>query len=481
MTLQEYMEYDNRYKVLLHIADTGLEKAHPLIEQGDLLAKPPKSPIDAIKRPFMKVLRRMNYWMMEPYFTALHHTFGAACALRDSIRAEYNERLEQYFAELSPEDQKKVEAYEERQRQLKEGNHRVLQIVSTVNFGDAVGNDVLAIDRALKEAGYLTGIYSGRCHPKLSRLDIYDVERLPELNEEDVIIYHFASGDMLEGRIRALKCKKVLRYHNITPPAFYEPYDADATFNTKAGLGQIRRMKDVFDYGMIDSEYNCRDLRAMGHRYPMDVVPIVIPFKDYEQSPDPDVIQTYRDGHKNIVFVGRIAPNKKFEDLIESFAVYKERYDKDARLILVGNYGAEDRYYRKLQDLVKEKEVKDVIFTGHCSFPAILAYYTVADIFLCLSEHEGFCVPLIEAMFFKTPIIAYDSSAIAGTLKDAGILLKKKDPAYVAEQMHHLMEDEAKQKELIINGERRIEELQYEVVKEEMLACVRKWQSEVGA
>ena len=165
----------------------------------------------------------------------------------------------------------------------------------------------------------------------------------------------------------------------------------------------------------------------MGYTCPMKVLPILIRFEDYEQEPDADVIRKYSDGATNLLFVGRMAPNKKVEDVISAFAYYKEHYDKTARLFLVGSFQETDLYYQYLQKHIKKLGTHDVIFSGHISFQAVLAYYKIADVFLCMSEHEGFCVPLVEAMYFGVPIVAYDSSAIADTLGGAGILLKNKD------------------------------------------------------
>ena len=350
-----------------------------------------------------------------------------------------------------------------------QGRQRIIQIVASLNFGDAVGNDVRAIARALNEAGYATGIFTMAVHPKIKDEGVYLINMLPELNENDLIIYHYATADELADIIKEAPCKVVLRYHNVTPPAFFHGYDEGAEKVTREGLDEIADLKDAIDYGIVVSDFNKKDLIDMGYQCPIAVAPILIPFKDYEQEPDKDVVTRYSDGKTNIVFVGRIVPNKKFEDVIACFAAYKEKYDPTARLFLVGNYQETDLYYQYLQDVIKKCGVEDVIFPGHIAFNAILAYYKIADLFLCMSEHEGFCVPLVEAMFFETPIVAYASTAIPGTLGGSGVLVETKEPEAVAEKMHQVITDQAYREEIIEKQKRRLEDFSYDRIKEQIL------------
>ena len=353
---------------------------------------------------------------------------------------------------------------------------RIIQLVSSLNFGDAVGNDALAIKHMLERAGYATAIFTFAIHPKIKEENVYSIDLLPELTEEDIIIYHYASEDGFRKLIEDTAAKVVLRYHNVTPPEFFHGYDEKAEIITRKGLVQIKGMRDAIDYGMVDSEQNKRDLEQMGYQCPISVVSILIPFKDYEQQPDKDVVTRYSDGKKNIVFVGRIVPNKKFEDVIACFAAYKEKYDSSARLFLVGNYQETDIYYQYLQEYIKKCGVKDVIFPGHIAFNAILAYYKIADLFLCMSEHEGFCVPLVEAMFFETPIVAYASTAIPGTLGGSGVLVETKEPEMVAETMNRIIRDEQYRHEIVVGQKQRLKDFSYENIKEQILDEIEKVQ-----
>lgn len=351
---------------------------------------------------------------------------------------------------------------------------RIIQIVSTLNFGDAVGNDVLAIKRALKESGYRTAIFAESIHERINDIDVFPLSFLPELQKEDVIIYHFANADPFSYKLAELNCKKILRYHNITPPNFFHGFDQTSALIGEQGLQEVKNLVSVIEYGLIDSEFNKKDLISMGYKCKLDVVPILIPFSDYDKLPDASVIKRYKDGKTNILFVGRGAPNKKIEDVIRIFSVYKKKYDLDARLFLVGKYEKNSKYYNYLQNVIEEENVKDVIFPGHISFEAILAYYQIANVFVCMSEHEGFCVPLVEAMYFDVPIIAYDSSAVPDTLQGSGVLVNTKDPLLIAEEIHKIISDQDYAMSIIKEERKRLQDFQYATIKEQIINLLRK-------
>ena len=145
------------------------------------------------------------------------------------------------------------------------------------------------------------------------------------------------------------------------------------------------------------------------------------------------VRRLYDDGRTNVLFVGRVIPNKKIDDLVRSFAFFQKWVRPRSRLLLVGDHRGFERYFDRLQELVSELRVDEVVFTGHVDDDELYAYYRLADAFLCLSEHEGFCVPLQEAMHFGLPVIAYDAGAVRETLRGGGILLQDKGPEVVAE------------------------------------------------
>ncbi|MBQ8297434.1 MAG: glycosyltransferase family 4 protein, partial [Ruminococcus sp.] len=288
---------------------------------------------------------------------------------------------------------------------------RVIQLLTTVSFGDAVSNDTIALRGAIEGMGYKTAIYAENIDSRLPKNTAEPVSCLKNVSSDDIIIYHKSTGTDLSFKLEQYKCRKLMIYHNVTPPEFFRPYNIQAAALTEYGLEGARYLRDKIDYCLAVSSFNMSNLRDMGYTCPIDIRPILIPFEDYKKTPDEEIIRRYTsDGWTNIVFVGRIAPNKRHENLIRAFYEYKKINPK-SRLILVGSYSGMENYYERLVKYTKALGLEDVIFTGHIKFNQILAWYRAADVFLCMSEHEGFCVPLVEAMFFDVPIVAYDSSA----------------------------------------------------------------------
>lgn len=357
---------------------------------------------------------------------------------------------------------------------------RIIQIVPTLAYGDAIGNDAMALKDALVSMGYNTNIYSNSIVPPLTRKDGLHIKKMPKLKENDIVIFHLSTGTDLNFKVADYPGKKIVIYHNVTPPHFFEDNDDFICKINQWALEGVAYLADKIDYCLADSDFNKYELEECGYKCPIDVLPILIPFEDYRKEPDQKIVDDYsNDGATNIIFTGRIAPNKKQEDVIRAFYCYKKYYNSSARLFLVGSYKEEDEYYQKLKEYVWKLGVKDVYFTGHIRFNQILAYYKIADAFLCMSEHEGFCVPLVEAMFFDVPIVAYNSTAIPSTLGGSGLLLDDKDPMIVAKAIDTLLNnDELKQK--VINNQReRLADFGYEKIKQQFEQYLNKFISSI--
>ncbi|MBR1494205.1 MAG: glycosyltransferase family 4 protein [Acidaminococcaceae bacterium] len=343
---------------------------------------------------------------------------------------------------------------------------RVIQLLPTISYGDAVGNDVLAIREILRGLGYETAIYAENIDSRLPEGAALPYSCFPQISRDDVVIYHASTGTDLNYALREMPGRKLMIYHNITPPEFFAPYSQAAMKLCDYGLKGVRNMPGSVEYCISDSEFNKRDLLRMGFTCPIDVCPIIIPFSDYETPPNPGLMEKYGgDGVTNLLFVGRIAPNKKQEDVIRAFYAYHRFYDKNSRLILCGSWNGMERYYQRLADYAEALGLRqDVIFTGHIRFEEILAWYRVADAFVCMSEHEGFCVPLVEAMYFNVPIVAYNSSAIPETLGDSGVLLEDKSPALTAAAIDRVVSNKELREKVISRQQERLNNFSYEVV-----------------
>ena len=353
---------------------------------------------------------------------------------------------------------------------------RIIQMVTAISPGDAVGNDVQALDRMLRDEGFITEIYAETIDPRLKGKGIQNVSKLTALSEEDIILYHACTATDLNMRFTEFGGKKVMIYHNITPPVFFEKYSPQAADACRRGENQIKNIAARVDYCIAVSNYNRQQLIAMGYQCPIDICPILIPFEDYRKMPDESVLKKYQnDGWTNLLFVGRLAPNKGYQNIIAAFAAYHKLYNPQSRLFLVGNPGGMDAYLDELSQYIKKLGVQEyVVFSGHVRFPEILSYYRLANVFVCMSAHEGFCVPLVEAMEFNIPIVAYDSSAIPDTLGKGGILLDSTNPYVAAEVINNLVQNESLRNYIREEQQHQLDRFQYETVRKQFLGILER-------
>ena len=183
---------------------------------------------------------------------------------------------------------------------------------------------------------------------------------------------------------------------------------------------------------MADSAFNAREIEAMGHPR-AGVLPLVLDFKALRSAPDRRVLRQYRDGLVNVLFVGRCAPNKKIEDLLNAFYYFQRYVQPASRFIHVGSFAGLEQYHALLLARARELQLQHVDLVGTVSQAELNAFYDVSRLFLCLSDHEGFCIPLIEAMTHRLPVLAYAAGAVPETLDGAGVLFREKRFDLIAE------------------------------------------------
>ena len=221
---------------------------------------------------------------------------------------------------------------------------RIIQMLSTIAYGDAVSNDTIAMEKIIKEMGYDTKIYAESIVPPLDNKTAVSVDKLTDVHQDDIIIFHMSTGSKLNYDVAKYNCRKIVVYHNITPPEYFRNCDERFTKICEYGLEGAKYLADKVDYCLAVSEFNKQNLIDMGYKCDIDVLPIIIPMSDYDKKPDKDVIKKYSDGYTNILFTGRVAPNKKHENLIAAFYYYNRLYNNKSRLILAGSYKENDPY-----------------------------------------------------------------------------------------------------------------------------------------
>jgi glycosyltransferase involved in cell wall biosynthesis len=268
-----------------------------------------------------------------------------------------------------------------------------------------------------------------------------------------VCLFHFSIGSAAGPLIYQAPDRLVVIYHNITPAHWFLGFHPHLARLCHHGRRELAAFAARTELALGDSEFNRRELDKAGFRH-TGVLPIVLDLRAYDRPRSPVVRRLYGDGRRNVLFVGRIIPNKRIDDLIRAFALYQRRCEPHSRLLLVGDDRGHERYLQRIQQMVRALRVQEVVFTGQVDHDELLAYYSVADVFLCLSEHEGYCVPLVEAMHLGVPVLAYDAGAVAETLRGGGLLLKEKPPELVAELLHALQSD-ASLREATLASQRR--------------------------
>ena len=314
---------------------------------------------------------------------------------------------------------------------------KIHQVLATLGYGDAIGHEALGIQRALRNANFESDIFVETADPKVESLT-RDFRDLLDVNDpETILIHHFSIGSKASRVAFALQKRMILVYHNITPPEYFIDVHPLLVRQCYRGRRELSAYVNRCALALGDSEYNRLELDSLGFKN-TGVLPVVSDFTHLEVEPNPFVTECFDDDWTNILFVGRIIPNKRIDDLIHCFNAYK-RINPRSRLLIVGSYSGFEYYLATLHYLVATTGVSDVHFIGQVSNEELTSYYDIGDLYFCASEHEGFCVPLVEAFFKRLPVLAYASTAVPATMDGGGVLYDTKDPISVASLMETIL------------------------------------------
>ena len=319
-------------------------------------------------------------------------------------------------------------------------NVAVHQVLATLGYGDAIGNEVLGIATVLRDAGYASNIYVQTADSRLEHLTVDYRDILADSRPDNILIHHFSIGSRASRVAFALPDRMILVYHNITPPEYFIGVNPTLVQQCYTGRRELRAYAHRCDLALGDSEFNRAELEQMGFSRTA-VLPVVPSFAHLDVEPNALIARDFDDAWTNILFVGRLIPNKRIEDLVRFFHAYRHKYNPCARLLLVGSHRGFEDYLASLSSLIERLRTPDVYFLGHVSNEELTALYDVADVFLSASEHEGFCVPLVEAFWKRIPVIAFDAAAVPATMDGAGVLYDHKDSRHVASLMHTVLSD----------------------------------------
>ena len=330
----------------------------------------------------------------------------------------------------------------------------VNQWVPAAHKGDAIGDSARRVRDILRAAGHQSELYALTIDDEL-RGDVLPFAA-DGARRGDVTIFHFALPSAMTEAFATLERGRVLQYHNITPAQFFAPYDPGLFRLAALGRRELATLVGRVELALGDSEFNREELEQVGFDR-TGVMPIAVNTERITDAPRrPALEKILSDGLINILFVGRIVPNKRIEDHIRLAEVYKRYVDSYYRFIFVGRYDGLPRYYAQVRALIDEyRMLPDRFwFTGPVPDADLAAFYRWADVYVSLSEHEGFCVPLVEAMAANVPVLAYAAGAVPETLGGAGLRFAPKDLEVAAELLGSVVYDR-KVRAGVLDGQRR--------------------------
>ena len=335
---------------------------------------------------------------------------------------------------------------------------KIHQWVPAAHKGDAIGDSARQVRALLRDMGHDSELFALTIDEDL-RGDVLPFSDAAATGG-DVTIFHFALPSPMTEAFARLKGVKVLQYHNITPAAFFAPYDAGLFRLAALGRQELATLAGRVDLALGDSDFNRQELEALGFRQ-TGVMPIAVNTGRITDAPRrPALERILRDGLINILFVGRIVPNKKIEDHIRLAEMYKRYIDSYYRFIFVGRYDGLPRYYAQIRALIEQYEMLPDRFWFTVPVPDedLAAFYRWSDAYVSLSEHEGFCVPLVEAMAADVPVVAYAAGAVPETLGGAGLLFAPKDLEVAAELLGSVVYDRGVRAGVLAGQRRRLQD-----------------------
>ena len=343
------------------------------------------------------------------------------------------------------------------------------QWLPAAHRGDAIGDSARRVRHLLRDMGHDGDIYAltidADMHGEARPFDD------PSAHGGDVTVFHYALPSPMTAAFKALRTRRVLQYHNITPAQFFAPYHPEVFRIAALGRQDLASLAGHVDLALGDSEYNRQELERLGFS-PTGVLPIALDLERITGAPAHPVLERLMgDGLTNFLFVGRIVPNKRIEDIVRLAEMYKRHIDANYRFIFVGRTDGIPRYYAMVRALVAELDMlpERFVFAGAVPNWELAAYYRTASVYLSLSEHEGFCVPLLEAMAADVPVFAYDSSAVADTMGGAGVRWSPKDLEYASELLGQLAFDPVLRAQVIAGQRKRLADFSEQRLRQQLV------------
>ena len=335
----------------------------------------------------------------------------------------------------------------------------VHQFLPTFAPRDAIGTHTIHVQRILRDMGLESDIYAeGISRRGARRASPYRSFGRRPVAPRTWLLYQLSTGSAVAEFVQARAEPKLVNYHNVTTAELFAPWEPHVAVECREGRRQLRELAPCVDLGVAVSSFNEAELREAGYAGTA-VAPVLVDLDAADVGPDPGTLAAFerakQDGGADWLFVGRVAPHKCQHDVVRAFATYRRLYDARARLHLVGGAGSH-AYVTMLERYVAALGLTGAVhLRGSVPAGVLLAHLGAADVFVCLSEHEGFCVPIVEAMRAGVPVVAYAAAAVPETVAGAGVLLEAKDPVTVAAAVHRVVTDDGLRRQLVAAGSLR--------------------------
>ncbi len=340
------------------------------------------------------------------------------------------------------------------------------QFLPDLQPGDASSNHTLAIQGELRSMGLESDVYSHTTHASLAgRAKPYTSYAPAPGGGVERLLYHLAIGSVVADYLLGRPEPLLVDYHNLTPGTYFADWAPPVVYGQTWGRQQLAALAPRTELALADSAFNRSELVEAGYQR-ATVVPILLDTAAFDREVDDVALRRLQEaragGGADWLFVGRLVPNKAQHDVVKAFAAYRRAFDPRARLHLVGGTSV-PAYEVALRRFVEALGLDGAVeLTGPVAAAELTAHYRSADVFVCLSEHEGFCVPLLEAMHHEVPIVAFAAAAVPETLADAGLVLETKAPVHVAAAVDRVVRDERLRSSLAAAGRRRLADFSLE-------------------
>ena len=328
----------------------------------------------------------------------------------------------------------------------------------------AVGNHTLQVRNVLRDLGVHSEVFVGEAKREVEGISTPFHDYAGSGDPRTWLLYQSSTGSPMVDFLLQRPEPKLVDYHNITPAALFAPWEPHVGVELRAGRRQLADLAPVTELGLADSAYNRDELDRLGYRATA-VVPILLDLESFGHAPPAAVDRLRASAGATWLFVGRLSPNKAQHDLMKALAAYRRAYDPGARLRLVGG-SSSHAYSTALERFRSELGLEEAVeFVGEVSDSDLAAHYRAADVFVCASDHEGFCVPLLEAMHHRVPIVAYASTAVPETLGEGGLLLDSKAPVTLAAAVQRVLTDAPLREALLAAGTARLAQVHPDVTR----------------